>query len=446
MPNTASGNQSSLSVHPSSQSSFCPTVVGTLDLHGMTVENAIYRLTAFLEEIVRNHRGRGNSLDRDLWVKIITGTGSHSANGPAIRPAVESLLKRRDMRFWPDGGKGSFTVVANSGHEFYSNHNRTKTDTKVLFKSSDDEKKKAGTITGAVPKVMTKITLDQIEAFNSIKHRFPREREDPQPHEVKADDNMLTRVKNISVKETVERSNNARTEDANARIALTHSDNQQKALDSEEETFRKALELSVEETRKTSTVDDSDFEAALRESQLLADKHDTKVDWSMQYGDELEKALNLSVQHENEMKSKEIQEVHNAILASQQSYNRESNSRHVETSPKPPRTQSSRFSRLDLTSRRRTPVSSMSPNSEHFSLNFAPTHSLDTTQSTNLSSDEPQEVIRPMFLTKTSQHISQNQSLRNDRERSSQNSDVIDYSILGLPDHEIRRLREEGFL
>jgi hypothetical protein len=87
------------------------TVVATLDLHGFRKEAAIRQLTLFLEEAVRRRvvvvsrpspnqqRRQRRTADDDeqhdhsfchprqeVWVSVITGTGSHSQNGTMTKP------------------------------------------------------------------------------------------------------------------------------------------------------------------------------------------------------------------------------------------------------------------------------------------------------------------------------------------------------------------------
>ena len=68
----------------------------TLDLHGYRKEAAIRAVTEFLDR--QSRRNAPN----DGWVTIITGAGSHSPDGPVLRTAVESLLRRRQIQFERD--------------------------------------------------------------------------------------------------------------------------------------------------------------------------------------------------------------------------------------------------------------------------------------------------------------------------------------------------------
>lgn len=74
-------------------------------------------MTSFLEKVVRKSRERRQF--GDIWVLVITGSGAHSPEGPVLRDAVQNLLEKRKMKYSINRGKGSFTVNANSGIEFY---------------------------------------------------------------------------------------------------------------------------------------------------------------------------------------------------------------------------------------------------------------------------------------------------------------------------------------
>src|SRR3569832_933172 len=73
-----------------------------LDLHGFQQSPAIQVLTRFLE------------MHSKSWVHIITGSGSHSQHGPVLKPAVERLLKLREMEYKITSA-GSFLVNGASG-------------------------------------------------------------------------------------------------------------------------------------------------------------------------------------------------------------------------------------------------------------------------------------------------------------------------------------------
>jgi hypothetical protein len=94
------------------------TVEATLDLHGYRKEDALRQVSGFLEQHTSG------------WVCIITGTGSHSPQGPVLRTAVHDYLKKRQMTFYIMRGKGGFTVDSASGRAVQSSCRQAQ-DTKV---------------------------------------------------------------------------------------------------------------------------------------------------------------------------------------------------------------------------------------------------------------------------------------------------------------------------
>ena len=73
----------------------------SIDLHGLRVEDARRKLEAFLARAARTHSGQ--------VVRVITGKGRHSEDGPRLRPMVmeELALSRNLVAEWAaslDGG------------------------------------------------------------------------------------------------------------------------------------------------------------------------------------------------------------------------------------------------------------------------------------------------------------------------------------------------------
>eukprot|EP00537_Pseudo-nitzschia_pungens_P014529 CAMPEP_0172396738 /NCGR_PEP_ID=MMETSP1061-20121228/26743_1 /TAXON_ID=37318 /ORGANISM="Pseudo-nitzschia pungens, Strain cf. pungens" /LENGTH=267 /DNA_ID=CAMNT_0013128683 /DNA_START=194 /DNA_END=997 /DNA_ORIENTATION=+ len=99
-------------------------VIPSLDLHGCEKEVAVSRTTIFLDETCRKNNAKNG------WVKIITGTGAHSPDGPVLRGAIKALLQKREMEFRMTEGKGSFLVNAVSGIVLYDPPQPT--DSKVV--------------------------------------------------------------------------------------------------------------------------------------------------------------------------------------------------------------------------------------------------------------------------------------------------------------------------
>jgi len=62
----------------------------TVDLHGLRVEEARRTFDAFLQRVARTHSGQ--------VVRVITGKGTHSADGPVLLPMVlEEISYSRDL-------------------------------------------------------------------------------------------------------------------------------------------------------------------------------------------------------------------------------------------------------------------------------------------------------------------------------------------------------------
>ena len=62
----------------------------SIDLHGLTVEEARRKLDAFLQRVARTHSGQ--------VVQVITGKGVNSPDGPVLRPMVlEELSYSHDL-------------------------------------------------------------------------------------------------------------------------------------------------------------------------------------------------------------------------------------------------------------------------------------------------------------------------------------------------------------
>lgn len=82
--------------------------VAELDLHGDRTETARRRLCAFLSRVARRHPGEA--------VRVITGRGRHSPDGPRLRPMVIGELRAlRDrgeaVEAWESSLDGGSVIV-----------------------------------------------------------------------------------------------------------------------------------------------------------------------------------------------------------------------------------------------------------------------------------------------------------------------------------------------
>lgn len=80
--------------------------------------------------------GRSSGGQHNLFVQIITGSGSHSSHGPILRTAVQKLLQKRGMTFRLEQGGGAFQVDALSGFDLYDSG--VATDSKIVVAEQDD--------------------------------------------------------------------------------------------------------------------------------------------------------------------------------------------------------------------------------------------------------------------------------------------------------------------
>jgi len=92
----------------------------TIDLHGKRLEDAIRSTSFFLERVRRAWSSAATTGSHGrLMVTIVTGTGSHSAQGPVLRNAVKRLLDKRGMTYSLANGRGAYVVDALSGCELH---------------------------------------------------------------------------------------------------------------------------------------------------------------------------------------------------------------------------------------------------------------------------------------------------------------------------------------
>ena len=173
-----------------------------LDLHGETREKAVSKLISFLDQIRHNHSTESSSTS--VMVTIVTGSGSHSSTGPVLRPAIEKVLKKRQMKYHLTHRKGAFVVDALSGIELYE---EAVVDTKINFVPDEEfravntcNKNKANALPYAYRKhQQNDITLDctdENDEASNIKSGH-----NPLPQEVAADDDNIAKAKELSLKE-----------------------------------------------------------------------------------------------------------------------------------------------------------------------------------------------------------------------------------------------------
>lgn len=109
-PNIGFGNQVYNNYMPTKKSKknkYPQTIIAEIDLHGMTVDEALHAVRSLVIEL-HNKNEQGN-------VRIITGKGINSPDGKSIlRPAVAGLLHELRIQYKTapidQGGEGAFIL------------------------------------------------------------------------------------------------------------------------------------------------------------------------------------------------------------------------------------------------------------------------------------------------------------------------------------------------
>lgn len=235
--------------------------LATLDLHGNTKDQAISKMTFFFSEVVRRYGGG--------QVLIITGSGSHSNNGPVLRQAVKATLDKRQMTYTINPGRGSFNVDATSGHELYADNRHQPIDTKLVMAPAREQ--------------TTNLRQLAARSVSSGRSFAPKTTEQsPLPSDVAADDAVLNRVKLISVAEA-----------STAHASRVRSKNE----------LERATSLSLQEEERQAE-QQKDIERIIALS-LQEQKQLEAEQWAKQQ-QEIERAIELSAMEEEE-KEKERQ-------------------------------------------------------------------------------------------------------------------------------------------
>ena len=111
--------------------------------------------------------------------------------GPILRQAVESILRKREMIFWINKGKGSFTVRADSGIELEFDDPSRCQDTKILLQPLKDN----------VHIDLRKIRQKQLQPSQTHTPEKAMSLCFPLAIEVAEDDRLMEQVKTASLKE-----------------------------------------------------------------------------------------------------------------------------------------------------------------------------------------------------------------------------------------------------
>lgn len=264
----------------------------TLDLHGYRKAEAIRRLTTFLEE-------------NSSWVCIITGTGSHSSDGPVLRTAVLDLLEKREMDYRRET-PGAFVVNASSGHVLFEPP--PPEDTKVVVKSAEDindatfpvnmQKRQRHYVTPTVDP--ESVPLATIEVGPSVAELAAEERVLAQARE----ESILAFQQQMRVKAAEEKELSEAL-----RLSLTLK---QPAVEEDEDALQKALRLSAEQER----IEREEEEKLLKQ---VLDKSENEKEY---IDDELSLILKLSALESQKQEEEEQRMLEEALRRSQEEQHR----------------------------------------------------------------------------------------------------------------------------
>mmetsp|Transcript_28385 Transcript_28385/g.31398 ORF Transcript_28385/g.31398 Transcript_28385/m.31398 type:complete len:303 (+) Transcript_28385:49-957(+) len=261
-------------------------IVATLDLHGFRRDRAIREVTDFLDRVSK-------SVDEQCWVIIITGSGAHShGEGPILRTAVQVLLQKREMTFFLNRGRGSFTVDAKSGLILYKKVREEDTKVQVV----------KGTEGGIIHNPRSVVAATNQSRVFQLKHLLPNysitQDSKEEFRRLKYNHNKLRRKEQMELKRAVSDSHTEYQKDAIIRkqddgqlseiLELSEQDYQQ-AISKEEELMQKVILLSRNCNKEKP---DPDFQEALRRSQEEQSNEN--------FSSDLKKALQLSKEEQNQ--------------------------------------------------------------------------------------------------------------------------------------------------
>jgi len=250
-------------------------VVATLDLHYKTKAMAIASLTSFLSETVRKY---GTEKDqKGIWVRIITGTGHHSKQGPILRLAVQKILKKREMSHVLNEGKGSFTVRADSGYELIAHDPSRMVDSKLLIVS--EQKDNAGFQSCSPHKTYSSTFSRTKESISSSSNALASARNKeyfPQPIETLNYDETLNHVKRISGRQNKDRMKKKEEKELTDAIRSSNvTYNLEKTtLDHEFSILEQAIEASISDLKNTQEQETELIKSAVASSL----EHEKKID------------------------------------------------------------------------------------------------------------------------------------------------------------------------
>ncbi|OEU18844.1 hypothetical protein FRACYDRAFT_260579 [Fragilariopsis cylindrus CCMP1102] len=271
-----------------------PKDVSKLDLHGYNKSEGIRRTTDFLDRIAS--KSKQNSTK--AWALVVTGSGAHSSHsqGPVLRGAIENLLIKRNIEYYPMKGNGSFLVNALSGFVLYEPEQPR--DTKVIISAN----------------------------ANNAKNNHPSASYSSAVASMAA-------IKPLSLKQQIDNTNNGvalkkaynkqRKEELAYQRAMSQSlaDPTYRAEKQEEESLERAFNLSILEKRR-------ELQEEQKIQKIIEDSRRESRIQAMAELDEIQKVAELSIREFEQAMADEEDEIQKVAESSKREFDNNDNNAH----------------------------------------------------------------------------------------------------------------------
>ncbi|GKY97767.1 hypothetical protein MPSEU_000734900 [Mayamaea pseudoterrestris] len=280
--------------------------IPSLDLHGLTRDVAIRRVTDFLETHAaapnplpsssattsNNSSGsRSKHKKRTTWVCIITGSGSHSAQGPVLRSEVQKLLERRQMEYSRNTA-GSFLVNAPSGITLYAQTQSV--DSKIIVQG---QKQQQSSEEDAVQEFMRNAQAGRVVTLNN-----------PRPDaSMNGSSSSLNSSEHFPSLQEVQREHNDIVKAQEESLSAFESS--RKLASQEQSAIQAALALSQEQIDRERQEEEAAILTALEESKSMAELQlKEELDLMKKALDESKQESELQQQQESNLLKKALED------------------------------------------------------------------------------------------------------------------------------------------
>ena len=242
----------------------------------MQKSSALRAVTDFLE--IHHRKDSGH-------VCIVTGTGSHSQNGPVLRSSVEELLNKRKMEYHRNS-PGSFLVRVNTGIQFWHQAS-TQEDTKIIFRERSEGDSGQCLKPPAVKPYRTNQPRQPVSTIAV----------GPSPSEVAQNDADLEQARDGSLQNHRREMKNQQLEQNHLNVALRESLATNE--NDEEAEFVKSMTFAIEKSKMQATAEKAEEDKLQRAIQESIDNHKQRPS-DQEFEQSLHEALCLSLESFNQ--------------------------------------------------------------------------------------------------------------------------------------------------